>query len=312
MFAIANILNTMNFYVSWYQGDPQYALHDSTCSMLISITSVSGAWTLKRLKALPQRLIIDSGGYRYANNPSEALTPKQVLDRQLSLKAGVPISTTICALDYPILNSAETSNQKDASITQTIAFAYEFKNLIVQRNLENEVTPMAIVQGYNVDSLRYCAEELSAIGFEHYGVGSLAIKRDPSLIVRRVRAVSSVISAEKLHVFGVSGVTSMRALKRAGVGSIDSSRPAKAAMYNEILYSNPLEIYGILESADQKTLAGKIPRHRRLLTPLPCDCPICTINATDIMGVGKRHFIRQRALHNYYHLKRDFHSIGND
>lgn len=299
----------MDFYVSWYQGDPQYALHDRSCAMLISVTSVSGTWTIKRLKALPQQLIIDSGGYRYANNPSEALTPKQVLERQLALKANVPIPTIVCALDYPILNSAETSNQKDASITQTIAFAYEFKNLIVQRNLENDVTPMGIVQGYDVDSLRYCAEELNAIGFARYGVGSLAVKRDPSLIHRRVKAVSDVISAEKLHIFGVSGVTSMRALKQLKVGSIDSSRPAKAAMYNEILYSDPLQIYGILESADQTELAGKIPRHRRLLTPLPCDCPVCTVNASDIMGVGKRHFIRQRALHNYYHLKHDFQSI---
>lgn len=84
-----------------------------------------------------------------------------------------------------------------------------------------------------------------------------------------------------------------------------SARPAKAAAYNEVLYSNPYRRYGILEPPDVP-IAGRIPKHRRLSKPLPCKCPVCKNGGSEILGVGKRPFIRARALHNYYHLKRTF------
>lgn len=294
----------IDFYVSWYQGDPQFQQYDADCAMLISITSVAQSWTMKRFTHQPKRLILDSGGYRFATNPEEALSPQAVLERQLAIRAELPIPTVVCALDYPILNTRQSSNQKDACITQTIAYAYEFKNHIVRRNLEKELIPMGIVQGYNEASLRFCAAELAAIGFPLYGVGSLAVRRKSIGIIKCVKAVAEVISAEKLHIFGVTGIQSIRALQKLGIRSIDSSRPAKAAMYNEIFYSKPFRRYGILESAEQTELSGKMPRHRRLLEPLPCDCPVCQVDPTQILGVGTRAFIHKRCLHNYYHLKR--------
>jgi 7-cyano-7-deazaguanine tRNA-ribosyltransferase len=305
LFAIENTGAFMHFYVSWYPGDPFYPLFDDECCLLISISSVPNIWTIERFPRYPIRLLIDSGGYRFALSPKEALSPKDVFYKQLSIIGDIHVPTIICARDFPILNHLLTSNQKDALITNTIAFAYEFKNLLMKKNLNGLITPMAIVQGYDENSLQYCAHELKNIGFEFYGIGSLAAMRHSERIMQRLRIVSSILGPKNLHVFGVSAIETIQKMKELGIHSIDSARPAKAAAYNELLYSNPISRYGILDNKESiLSLRGKFPLHRRLSKPLPCDCPICKKNPSLILGIGKRSFIRNRAVHNYYHLKK--------
>lgn len=295
----------MDFFVSWYPGDPNYPRYDDDCAMLISVTSVARDWSLRQFNTLPQRLIIDSGGYRYAIAPQESLSPPSLFKRQLSILDQAPVEAIICARDYPVLDTSLTSNQKDYCITQTIAYAYEFKQLTKKHRLPSHWRTMAIIQGYDEDSLIYCANELKCIGFDLYGIGSLAVLKRHQPIIRRVKAVASVVGAEHLHVFGVGVVKTVKVFHEMGIHSIDSARPAKAAAYNEILYSNPYRRFGILEPP-HIPMAGRIPKHRRLSKPLPCSCPVCKNGRTDIIGVGKRAFIRARALHNYYHLKKVF------
>ncbi len=295
----------MDFFVSWYPGDPFYPSYDDDCSLLVSITSVARDWTINQFPRFPKRLLIDSGGYRFAMAPHEALSPAQVLRRQLTILNDAPIPTIICARDYPILDKSLSSKQKDQRITQTIAFAYELKNLLEQTSISDFITPMAIVQGDDLDALAYCAQELQAIGFPLYGLGSLAELRHQNLIMERVQVVADIVTPEKLHIFGISGIKTVHALQKMGIHSIDSSRPAKAAAYNEILYSNPYRRFGILEP-ENVPMRGRIPQHKRLKTPLPCDCPACHNDPEQIIIVGKRANIRSRALHNYYHLKRVF------
>jgi 7-cyano-7-deazaguanine tRNA-ribosyltransferase len=295
----------MDFYVSWYPGDPIYPAHDPDCALLISITSVARDWIVDYLPNLPKKLLIDSGGYRFAAAPNEALSPAQVLQRQITLLNGAEIPTIICARDYPLLDKSISANERDKSITQTIAFAYELKTLIDQNSLGAWITPMAVIQGNDTDSLAYCAKELQAIGFPLYGLGSLAELRQHGLILERVQTVADIVGAEKLHIFGIGAVQTARTLRKMGINSLDSSRPAKAAAYNEILYSDPYRRFGILEP-EGAPLKGRIARHKRLQRPLPCDCPACREDPEQIIIVGKRANIRSRALHNYYHLKRLF------
>jgi 7-cyano-7-deazaguanine tRNA-ribosyltransferase len=295
----------MDFYVSWYPGDPIYPAHDPECALLVSITSVARDWTIDQLPVLPRKLLVDSGGYRFAVAPREALSPAQVLERQLSLVNGAAVPTIICARDYPILDKSLSSTEKDKSITQTIAYAYELKALVERNGISDRITPMPVIQGHNEDSQRYCAQELKSIGFPLYGLGSLAELRHHHLIIERIRAVAEVVEPQNLHIFGVSVVQTVQALRKMGIHSIDSSRPAKAAAYNEIIYSQPFRRFGILEPSPTP-MKGRFPIHRRLSKPLPCSCPVCSIDPEQIMIVGKRANIRSRAMHNYYHLKRIF------
>jgi tRNA-guanine family transglycosylase len=208
------------------------------------------------------------------------------------------LETVFCARDYPLFAGSLNANHKDYCITQTIAYAYEFKAL-TGGALPPHWRTMAIVQGYDANSLIFCANELKQIGFDFYGIGSLAMLRRHEPIMERVRAVASVLAPERLHIFGVSVISAAREMRALGIRSIDSSRPAKTAAYNEVLYSHPYRHYGILAS----TTPARFPKSRLLAAPLPCTCPVCR-RGGNILGTGKREFIRDRATHNYYHLKR--------
>jgi tRNA-guanine family transglycosylase len=235
------------------------------------------------------------------------LSPRQVLERQLSILGGIRLPTIICALDCPISKIHADWRERDQCIVQTIAFASELKYLLEQYHLGSFIRPMAIVQGNDLSSLCYCAQELAALRFPFYGIGSLAPLKQHALIMARVEAVASIVGADRLHVFGVSVIETVKALRAIGVHSIDSARPAKAAAFNEVFYSSPYRRYGILSSTgENEPLKGRIPRTRRLSVPLPCHCPICRSDPQRILGIGKRSLIRDRSIHNYYHLKQIF------
>src|SRR5579859_3880379 len=173
----------MDFFVSWYPGDAYYPLYDEDCSLLVSITSVSQEWTIRSLPKLPRRLLIDSGGFHLASTaqiPRQLLTspmsgstvrmygedvdtqeedlfhilPKKVLDRQFALLESCDLPTIVCSLDYPILDADLGWQKREMHITQTIASAYELKSLIAQQEREHRATPLAVVQGYDRDSLQ--------------------------------------------------------------------------------------------------------------------------------------------------------------
>lgn len=291
----------MRFYVSWYPGDPWYPLHDDDCAMLISAASVSREWTLGDFPKPPCYLMLDSGGYRYTIAPDERPTPREVFERQLRIIENHEVETILCALDYPILDPDVSSNGKDRCIDQTIAYAYEFKWLMDRYQPPDYVEGMAVIQGYDVPSLVYCARQLQAIGFARYGVGSLAPLKHHREILARVEAVMEVVSPN-LHVFGVGAIRTLHALRHLGMCSVDSARPAKAAMYNQVFYSRPFRRFAIAASRDK--VGAAMPSHRRLSEPLPCDCPACGGRANpDILKFGRREYVRLRTLHNYWHLK---------
>jgi len=292
----------MRFYASWYPGDPWYPHYDPDAAVLVSVTSVSRQWQVAHQGILPRYLILDSGGYRYALAPGERPSPRQNFERQLRMLGDSEVETTLCASDHPILSPNTPSNERDRSVSQTIAYAYEFKELAARRALPPHIHLMAIIQGGDVASAVHCAWELKQLGFSHYGLGSLAMLFSHKQIMERVTAVREVIG-ENLHIFGISGILTMRELRALGITSIDSSRPAKAAMYNQVFYSHPFRRYSI--AAEKLRPGAEKPQAAQLRVPLPCDCPICQGGrSADLVNIGRREHVFARTLHNFWHLKR--------
>jgi len=288
------------FYASWYPGDPNYSEYDSNSAMLISVTSVSRVWRLTSLKTLPKHLIIDSGGFRYATTESKSPSPKTVFQQQMAMIGSVKRSVTLCALDQPILNRLSLV-ERDRAIYRTIANAYEFKRLVADEQHAHPITQLAIVQGYDIPSLRRCARELQKIGFHRYGIGSMAQLYHPDEIIARIKAVSDILG-QGVHVFGVSGIRLIREMRVAGAESIDSTTPVTSAKYNILLYSNPYRRFII---ADSRTGRDAERGGERITHPLPCDCPVCRDGPNpELLQHGTRRYVYLRSLHNYWHLAR--------
>ena len=273
---------------------------------LISVTSVSRVWRLTKLDPVPKHLIIDSGGFRYAMTESKPPSPRQVFQQQLDLIDNVDQKITLCALDHPMLPGRLSPIKQDRAIHRTIANAYEFKRLTEDHPKRENIWQMAVVQGYDIPSLLRCARELRTIGFDRYGIGSMAQLFQPEEIIARIQAVADILG-QGLHVFGVSGVSLIQKMRQAGATSIDSTTPVTSAKYNILLYSNP---YRRLIIADSRTGQDSERVGQRVYEALPCDCPACGGEANqELLEHGKRRHVYLRSLHNYWHLANTIRSL---
>lgn len=291
----------MRFYASWYPGDPIYSQYDHNASMLISVTSVSRIWKLETLNPLPRNLMIDSGGFRYATTESKMPSPKEIFRQQLTMIGDLDHEITLCALDHPIFLNHLSSITPDRAIYCTIANAYEFKKLGSDLQNGSTIRQLAIVQGNDVTSLRHCANELKKIGFDRYGIGSMAQLYSPEEIIARISAVSDVLG-QRVHVFGISGIRLIRKMIDAGAESTDSTTSVTSAKYNIVFYSNPFRRFIIADS-----ITGRDPKRggERIEEPLQCDCPVCEMGqSAELLQHGTRRYVYLRSLHNYWHLAR--------
>lgn len=291
----------MRFFTAWYQGDPIYSEYDDNCAMLISVTSVSKSWNLNRFSKLPKHILIDSGGFRYATTFHEHPTPSEIFHRQENIIKSINQPAILCSLDYPNIGKDASSNEKDRLLSQTIANTYEFKLLSENSPFRHRIQQMAIIQSYDFDTTLRCAHELKKIGFDSYGIGSLAMLYDPEEIIKRVSAVVDIVG-RGVHIFGVTGLQLVADLWKLGVTSVDSTTPVTNAKYNTVLYSNPYRKFIISASQSASDSSRTEPR---IEFPLDCDCPVCTSGEkNELLKLGKRKYVYLRSLHNYYHLKR--------
>ena len=302
----------MDFYVSWSHSDPHYQLYDKQCSMLISTVGVSSIWQLSRFSKLPYQIMLDSGSYSYVANQQPLPTPRNVFKRQLAILAESDIPAILCAVDRPMLEKSLSLTEKNRAIDKTIANAWELKTLMAEYNKSSTsdkhrrrpLEPLAVVQGYDAGSLKYCARQLFEMKYTRFGIGSMAHLYNTEEIVKRVKVVQAVVGSS-VHVFGVSAIETMKHLEELGVTSVDSARPIKAAIYNEIIYSEPYRRFGI-EGSHFKPGDSKFGPTKMLSElSIVCPCPACNnkIN-NDILRLGVRKYLLLRAVHNYYHVKK--------
>ena len=302
----------MDFYISWSHSDPLYQLYDKQCSMLISTVAVSSIWQLIRFPQLPYQVMLDSGSYSYIANHLPLPTPRNVFNRQLAILADSDVPAIICAVDRPILEKSLSLTERNRAIDRTIANAWELKMLMAEyyksgtsdKNGCHPIEPLAIIQGYDVMSIKYCARQLFEMGYARFGIGSMAHLYHTAEIVKRVEVVQSVVGAS-VHVFGVSGIETMKRLNELSVASVDSARPIKAAIYNEVLYSEPYRRFGIAGSHFHPSDPKFSPYKMLSCLSVECPCPVCKngIN-NDILKLGTRKYLILRAIHNYYHVKK--------
>src|SRR5947208_2958703 len=158
----------MDFYVSWSHSDPLYQLYDKYCSMLISSTAVSTIWQLNRFPELPHQIMLDSGSYSYIANYLPLPSPREAFNRQIAIIGDIDIPIIICAVDRPMLNKSLSLTQRNQAIDKTIANAWELKILMaeyykcgtVSKQRRFPIEPLAIIQGYDIPTLKYCAKQL--------------------------------------------------------------------------------------------------------------------------------------------------------
>lgn len=293
----------MKFYISWSHSDPIYSDYFENCNMLVSPTGVNGFFNFGKWVNQPKNIIIDSGAYSYLNSGGKPATQKDVFCKQLRIAEGLKTKALICHLDHPINPKNNDQTSAFHAVERTLGNAYEFMNLYKTSKIyqSHRIEPMATIQGADYESITFCANELKRIGYNNFGLGSLAPLYNPLEIFKRINYASDIVGAENLHVFGISRIDLAKELFLLKIRSIDSTRPMKAAVHNTVFYSSPFRSYSI--SGAHKG------RYKKLYKTLDCRCPVCKTNTEQILKVGSNKYTKARAIHNYYHLVRQLKSI---
>lgn len=285
----------MKYFISWYPNppDPRYWDWFKIDGLMVSLANFRGPILSKaiilgihRFTGYDGSIFLDSGAFQFSakgNNKSQL----EILQIQSWLNPDI-----VSHLDRPFINFRGLPEEtrwrilKETIENAKIARKWERKNkkpLIVY-----------VIQGWDIQSLGFCAEKMSSLNASYYGIGSL-YKETGREIAERVKLVRKIIGLEtNLHLFGVTLIRQESSrLKDIFhlVDSFDSSSPMRAGIAKE--YLDP-----------KRNMRRSIDFQNSL--PNYCDCPICRkfpnqINLGGIRG-AKRRYNRLRAIHNAFLL----------
>ncbi|MGY5484119.1 queuine tRNA-ribosyltransferase [Paenibacillus sp. ALE2] len=282
----------MQFYVGWSHSDAIFTDYFPDCSILVSAVP-DNRGTLGRFKIKPKKIILDCGSVYYVKKKTRP-SLKDIFKIQVSfLESSDPQEAYMVHFDEPMLNKT-TLSERYMSMEKTLFNAYEYLSLFSAQRFPKYVQPMGVIQGYDRASIEFSAKELVRIGYRAFGIGSL-LALNQSKQIEMIRYAANIVGPANLHVFGVTGIPQMHAMVDIGVRSFDSTRPTMAAAFFQIFYSRPFETYFLSKSH------AKIGSPR-LSEPLPCQCPVCQVNAHDLFIPSPRDYMKLRTVHNYYHL----------
>ena len=292
----------MEYFISWYPypPDPRYWDWFKIDGLMISFASLKGRTLRKALTlglhqftGFKGRIFLDSGAFQFSIKGTRK-SQIEILELQRWLDPDL-----VSHLDKPYVNLEKIPEETRWSMLKDTV-----ENAKVARNWEkrNDIQVVYVIQGWDNQSLRLCAEKMSMLGADYYGLGSL-YRQPVSKIVERVKLVREIIGENpRLHLFGVSPsrANQLEEFKKIfhSIDSFDSSAPIRAGTVKEFF--------------DPKDRERKHINYMRE-TSEACDCPLCKkfphmINLIGLKG-RQRRYNRLRAIHNAYWLTKTAHSV---
>jgi tRNA-guanine family transglycosylase len=230
-------------------------------------------------------IFLDSGSYEDSIT-NKQLRPKSA-EELLTIAEWLGVDF-VSHLDTPFVgkNANLSDDEKWSLLYQNIVNAKVCQEIVRRRKTRLNV--VYVIQGWNRESLTYCAQELAKLKEHYYALGSL-IGLKPQEIEFRVRLVRDVLGREpKLHLFAVSGIEVVKRVKFL-VDSLDSSTASIAGAMKEVICST-----------------GKRRHMDNIKQPLECKCPVCQSHRGKVLLMGKEgswnYYNKLRKIHNAYNL----------
>jgi 7-cyano-7-deazaguanine tRNA-ribosyltransferase len=300
----------VQYYIAWTHSDAVYHHYIADVGMLVSPPNVNLAWTVEKWPALPKQLMIDSGGFQYCKE-GRAVEPHAALARQLQMLAGAAIPTQICHLDIPLLGAC-SRRDCDRRVSRNLKNASWLIEHLRRAPLSASITPIGVIQGYDEISIYHAARALADMGYSTFALGSLVpiATHNLSEVIHRIEVAVEAIGSN-LHILGVSSVKVMERIATLRIRSFDSSAPITESWRGGIFYSQPLRRYKI-PSPHLKEWARSYQWGEILEEPLPCICPVCRHDSQSIMSFRGKQMINLRAVHNCFHLHREFNEVAEN
>jgi queuine/archaeosine tRNA-ribosyltransferase len=290
----------VKYFVPWTNRDPVFHRFDPDCSVLISPAHLPSSWHAGDWHQMPKELFVDSGAYSLRSPIPPSC--KFILERQLSLIRGWPPDRAVFLSHPDILIPKHVSfREQSRLIAGSLDRAKSYFSLLAAAKMN--AIPVGVIHGFDEEVLLSSYDELSNIGYTHFALGSLSLRRasDHLSALPPMRWVGNY-NIHPIHLFGVT-LPLLKDMQRDAFDSFDSSAPVKLGYTGTVLYGPPLQRYVIAPSALQTFHDRAFSFRKTLPFPLPCECPVCsdspgTLNSTREPG-AKDH----RIIHNYFQIK---------
>ena len=285
----------MKFYISWSPtlSDPPYWRWISLDGIIISLGALKKKGLLKHalIRGLHEFLdfygsiFLDSGSYGDSITGSEN-KPKTV-EELLVLAEWLGVDM-VAHLDTPFVGiNAKISEERKWQLLDINILNAKITHEWEKRT-KTSLQIVYVIQGWNIESIAFCAEEIAKLNARYYGLGSLA--RVPSTeIEKRVHLIRKIIGEKpKLHLFAVSSLNTLKKIKNL-VDSVDSSTASIMGAMKEVI--DPV---------------GRRMHINKFKYMPECDCPVCKQRKGVIFLMGKRgshiHYNKLRKIHNAYQI----------
>jgi queuine tRNA-ribosyltransferase len=226
--------------------------------------------------------ITDEGALFYpSKNRKVILTPEKSIQFQMSLKTDM-----VVVLD-DFTDPKAGYDEAKKSVIRTIAWARrskdEFLKICKEKKLSKTKSPyiLGVVQGGKFQDLRkYCAEELTKIGFDGFGYGGWPINEEGKFDLETAKTIAENTPKDYfLYGLGVGKPDDIVACARLGYNIFDCVLPTRDARHgrlyvydagsiDEINIMKP-NFYSFYTPEKQKYLSDKSP------VSLACDCLLC-------------------------------------
>ncbi len=291
----------MKFFASWTTRDPVYHSYDSNACILVSPNGVPKSWNITKWSTLPKELFIDSGAF---STTSILPSVEDVLHRQRSIVAGWPSHKKLFFAHPDLLLPYSLSFKQTTSIiNKSLQRAKSYLKLF--NKCEVPANPVGVIHGFDEESLLGSYYELKEIGYQHFALGSLALRfsTNRAMCLHAIE-VMSLYNIQPLHIFGISlPMFDEFTDQNFQINSFDSASSAKLGFYGSVLYGSPPKRYVIAPTAKQKMRDTFFRFRTGIDKPQQCDCPVCTDNPDRLVPYHGTKAKQDRALHNYFQLK---------
>ena len=326
----------MELFIAWYYGDAKYQSIDENCSVALSLTNVPRKWTVCKWNFAPRKLLVGSG-------PSDRRKKigleenRQIVKRQFDLVDDFDGDVFLINPDFRLFKK-HSKKELMQRLKLNLLNAQRHMDEFQKQGPPKNVRPLGVIHGFDEKSLIECAHSLKEMGYEYFALGSQeTISRlDRGSIAAFINTLSKEVNY--LHVLGVSSMDLFREYSISGVSSIDSSTPIKEAFTNGFYFSQPLQRYKICtERLNVNWIRGwgyanlvcnpiwekrcghlcdgldaRLKKRVSKVEDIPsCDCPVCRKFGIQegLLLVGKKIYNNRRALHSYFHIKREIYCL---
>ncbi len=280
--------------------DPEFQLYDEDASILLSPTILSRSWDVRQWTKLPSVLYIDSGIYTDQNSRPSV---ESILDAQVRISNNISSIPVFYSHPDILLLKGLDQVQMINSVNESLRRAADYIKHFKEKGVNGK--PVGVIHGLEPETIYLSYQRLIQMGYEYFAIGSLSV-RITHYRQKVINLLQFILDAgiKPLHILGLT-LPLIEEFSPGSFASFDTAAAIKLAHNGSVLYQAPLRRCIIKPNAYNNLRTQLYSFRTALPEPLDCDCPVCSVDSSQLVGDNNAIVRVNRSIHNYFMLKQE-------